>query len=236
MTALGILEPDNRVVLLTIVALASAACDGSARAPSTSASATRSAPKPSTSASTVVDDFTDPSSGWAIPFGIAEYRSGNLVLGGDIEPSSTFIPAPIGFPGSRVVKAAASIDGPGESAIGVFCQADLDRPFTGYIGSVDTAARTVKITRVDQSRKVSVIAEDPIDPSISLDEPLDLVIRCLQEEEIARLSLTVDDTTVVEVSDSSPLDGRSGGVYFYHAEPGTLGVFDDVEIAPLVAN
>jgi hypothetical protein len=83
----------HRVVILTIVALASAACDGPARAPSTGASATKPAPKPSTSGSIVVDDFTDPSSGWAIPT-IAEYRSGNLVLGGDIEPSSTFIRRP----------------------------------------------------------------------------------------------------------------------------------------------
>lgn len=224
------------MVILTIVALASAACDGPARAPSTGASATKPAPKPSTSGSIVVDDFTDPSSGWAIPT-IAEYHSGNLVLGGDIEPSSTFIPAPIAFRGSRIVKATASIDGPGESAIGVFCQADLeDIPFTGYIGSVDTAARTVKITRVDQIRKVSVLAEDPIDVSISLDEPLDLVLRCLQENEIARISFTVDDTTVVEVSDSSSLDGRDGGVYFNHEEPGTLGVFGDFEMIPLDAN
>jgi hypothetical protein len=87
----------------------------------------------------------------------------------------------------------------------------------------------VKIIRVDQSRKVSVLAEDPIDASISLDEPLDLVLRCLDENAIARLSFTLDDTTVVEVSDSSPLEGQAGGVYFYHAEPGTLGVFDDFE-------
>ncbi len=182
----------------------------------------------------VVDDFGDPSSGWAIPT-ISEYRSGNLVVGHG-EPGSTFIPAPIAFRGSRIIKATASIDGPGESAIGVFCQADLDRLFTGYIGSVDTAARTVKITRVDQRRKVSVLAEDPIDASISLDESLDLVLRCSDENTVARLSFTVEDTTVVEVSDSSPLDGRAGGLYFYDEERGTLGVFGDFEMVPLVAN
>jgi hypothetical protein len=133
-------------------------------------------------------------------------------------------------------KATASIDGLGESAIGVFCQADLHRLFTGYVGSVDTAARTVKISRVEQSRIVSVLAEDPIDVSISIDEPLDLVLRCLQENEIARISFTVNDTTLVEVSDSSSLDGRDGGVFFYHAEPGTLGVFGDFEMVPLDAN
>jgi hypothetical protein len=58
----------------------------------------------------------------------------------------------------------------------------------------------------------------------------------LQENEIARISFTVDDTTLVEVSDSSSLDGRAGGVYFYHAEPGTLGVFGDFEMVPLAAN
>ena len=181
----------------------------------------------------IVDDFTDPSSGWAIPT-ISEYRSGNLLVDG--EPGSAFIPAPIGFRGSRVVEATASLDGPGHSAIGVFCQADLDRLFTGYIGSVDTAAWTVKITRVDQRRKVSVLAEDPIDASISLDEPLDLVLRCLDENTITRLSFTVDDTTVVEVSDSSRPDGRAGGVYVYHAERGTVGVFGDFEMVPLVTN
>jgi hypothetical protein len=223
------------MVILTIVALALAACDGPARAPSAGASATKPAPKPSTSGSIVVDDFTDPSSGWAIPT-IAEYRSGNLVVG-HVEPSSTFIPAPINFRGSRIVKATASIDGSGESAIGVFCQADLeDIPFTGYIGSVDTAAQTVTITRVDQIRKVSVLAEDPIDVSISLDEPLDLVLRCLQENETSRISFTVNDTTLVEVSDSSSLDGRDGGVYFNHEEPGTLGVFGDFEMIQLDAN
>ena len=222
------------MVILTIVAFASAACDGPARTPSTGGSASKPAPKPSTSGSTVVDDFTDPSSGWAIPT-IAEYRSGNLVVGHG-EPGSTFIPAPIASRGSRIVKATASIDGPGESAIGVFCQAGLDIPFTGYIGSVDTAARTVKITRVDQSRKVSVLAEDPIDASISLSEPLDLVLRGSDKNTIARLSFTVDDTMVVEVSDSSPLNDRSGGVYFYHAERGTLGVFGDFEMVPLDAN
>jgi hypothetical protein len=182
----------------------------------------------------VVDDFTDPSSGWAIPT-ISEYRSGNLVVGHS-EPGSTFIPAPIAFRGSRIVKATASIDGPGESAIGVFCQADLDRLFTGYIGSIDTAARTVRITRVDQIRKVSVLAEDPIDVSISIDKPLDLVLRCLQENGIARISFTVNDTTLVEVSDSSSLDGRDGGVFFYHAEPGTFGVFGNFEMVALDAN
>jgi hypothetical protein len=220
-------------VFLTIVALASAACDGPAPAPSTGASATKPAPKQSINGSMVVDDFGDPSSGWDTP-PIAVYRSGNLVLG-DFEPGSTFIPAPIAFHGSRIVKATASIDGPGPSAIGVFCQADLDRYFSGYIGSVDTAARTVKVSRVDRHR-VSVLAEDPIDVSISLGEPLALVLRCLDENEIARISLTIDDTTVVEVSDSSSLDGRAGGVYFYHAEPGTLGVFDDFEMVPVVAN
>lgn len=219
-------------LVLSIVALSSGACDGPSA--TTSASATKSAPKPSTSGSIVVDDFTDPSSGWAIPT-IAEYRGGNLVVG-HVDPGSTFIPAPIGFRGSRIVKATASINGAGPSALGVFCIADLDIPVTGYIGSVDTATRTVKISRVDQSRKVSVLAEDPIDVSISLNEPLDLVLRCLQENEIARISFTLDDTTVVEVSDSSPLEGRAGGVYFYHAEPGTLGVFDDFEMFPLAAN
>jgi hypothetical protein len=134
------------VVFLTIVALASAACDRPAPAPSTGASATKPAPKQSTNGSMVVDDFGDPSSGWDTP-PIAVYRSGNLVLG-DFEPGSTFIPAPIAFHGSRIVKTTASIDGPGPSAIGVFCQADLDRYFSGYIGSVDTAARTVKVSRV----------------------------------------------------------------------------------------
>jgi hypothetical protein len=43
-------------------------------------------------------------------------------------------------------------------------------------------------------------------------------------------------TTLVEVSDSSSLDGRDGGVFFYHAEPGTLGVFGDFEMVPLNAN
>jgi hypothetical protein len=76
----------------------------------------------------VVDDFTDPSSGWAIPT-FSEYRSGNLLVDG--EPGSAFIPALIGFRGSRIVKATASIDGPGHSAIGVFCQADLNRLLTG---------------------------------------------------------------------------------------------------------
>jgi hypothetical protein len=225
----------HRMVILTIVALASAACDGPARGPSTGASATKPAPKPSTSGSIVVDDFTDPSSGWAIPT-IAEYRSGSLVVG-HVEPGSTFIPAPIGFRGSRIVKATASIDGPGETAIGIFCQADLDIPFTGYLGSVDIAARTVKISRVElRSRTDSVLAEDPIDVSISLSEPLDPVLRCMQENEIARISFTVDDTTVVEVSDSSSLKAHSGGVFFYHAEPGTLGVFGDFEMVQLDAN
>jgi hypothetical protein len=94
----------------------------------------------------------------------------------------------------------------------------------------------VKITRVDRKRKVPVLAEDPIDASISLDEPLDLVLRCLDENTIARLSFTVDDATVVELSDSSPLDGGAGGVYLYHAEPGTVGVFGDFEMIPLVAD
>jgi hypothetical protein len=56
------------------------------------------------------------------------------------------------------------------------------------------------------------------------------------ERAIARFSFTVDDTTVVEVLDSSPLDGRSGGVFFYHAEPGTFGVFGDFEMVPRDAN
>jgi hypothetical protein len=94
----------------------------------------------------------------------------------------------------------------------------------------------VRITRVGQRRKVSILAEDPIDASISLDEPLDLVLRCLDENTSARLSFTVDATTVVEVSDSSPLDGRAGGVYCYHVEPGTVGVFGDFEMVPLVTN
>jgi hypothetical protein len=58
----------------------------------------------------------------------------------------------------------------------------------------------------------------------------------LQENEIARISFTFDDTTLVEVSDPSSLDGRVCGVYFYHAEPGTLGVFGDFEMVPLAAN
>jgi hypothetical protein len=58
----------------------------------------------------------------------------------------------------------------------------------------------------------------------------------LQENEIARISFTVNDTTLVEVSDSSSLDGRDGGVFFYDAEPGTLGVFGDFEMIPLDAN
>ena len=103
-----------------------------------------------------------------------------------------------------------SIDGPGESAIGVFCQVDLDIPFTGYLGSVDTASHTLKISRVEVRGTGSVLAEDPIDVSISLSEPLDLVLRCMQENEIARISFTVDDTTVVEASDSSWLKGHSG--------------------------
>lgn len=181
----------------------------------------------------VVDDFGDPSSGWDTP-PIAEYRSGKLVLG-DVEPGSTFISAPIAFHGSRIVKATASIDGPGHSAIGVFCQADLDRFISGYIGSVDTAARTAKLTRVDGQR-VNVVAEDPIDASISLDERLELVLRCSQKNRAAQISLTVNDTTVVEALGASPLHGRAGGVYFYHADPGTLGVFDDFEMVPLVAN
>src|SRR5215207_2108329 len=44
----------HRVVILTIVAFASAACDGPARAPSMGASATKPAPKASTSGSIVV--------------------------------------------------------------------------------------------------------------------------------------------------------------------------------------
>jgi hypothetical protein len=179
----------------------------------------------------VVDDFDDPASGWDTPL-LAEYRSGTLVLG-DVEPGATFIQAPIAFHGSRIVKATASIEGPGHSAIGVFCQADLDR-FTGYIGSVDTAARTAKLTRVDRQR-VSVVAENPIDVSISLDERLEFVLRCFQRNRTAEISLTVNDTTVVEALDASPLRGRAGGVYFYHAEPGTLGVFDDFEMVRLVA-
>jgi hypothetical protein len=222
------------MVILTIVALASTACDGPAPRPSTGASATKPAPKPSSGRSIVVDDFNDPSSGWAIPT-IAEYRSGGLLVG-HVEPGATFIPAPIGFRGSRIVKATASIDGPGESAIGVFCQADLDIPFTGYLGSVDTASRTLKISRVEVRGTGSVLAEDPIDVSISLSEPLDLVLRCMQENEIARISFTVDDTTVVEASDSSSLKGHSGGVFFYHAEPGTLGVFGDFQMIQLEAN
>jgi hypothetical protein len=58
----------------------------------------------------------------------------------------------------------------------------------------------------------------------------------LDENETARISFAIGDTTVVEASDSSSLDGRAGGVYFYHAEPGTLGVFGDFEMVPRDAN
>jgi hypothetical protein len=92
------------------------------------------------------------------------------------------------------------------------------------------------ISRVELRGTASVLAEDPIDVSISLNEPLDLVLRCMQENEIARISFTVDDTTVVQVSDSASLKGHSGGVFFYHGEPGTLGVFGDFEMVPLEAN
>jgi hypothetical protein len=166
----------------------------------------------------IVDDFDYPSSGWAIPT-IARYRSGSLVVG-NVEPGSTFIPAPVAFSGSRVVRATASVDGPGASAIGVFCQANLARLFSGYIGDVDTATREVRVMRVVGQRR-TVLGGERVDATISLDEPLDLVLRCSQKGRSARIIFAIGKATVVEASDPSPLGGRAGGVFLYHEERGS---------------
>lgn len=212
------------------VVLFSAACVGRSGSPPPRMPSTASSPEPS--GSIIADDFSDPTSGWdSEP--IAEYRDGKLIVG-HVDPGATFIWAPAGFRGSRIVRATASIEGPGASLIGIFCQADGDMS-SGYLALVDPASHGARLARL-QDRRAITIAQGPLEYDVALDQPLDLELRCVKRKKVYWFRFTIDGTTTLQGADRSQTDGELGGVYFYHSQAGTFGVFDDFQMIPLDAS
>lgn len=87
-----------------------------------------------------------------------------------------------GFRGSRIVRATASIEGPGASLIGIFCQADGDMS-SGYLALVDPASHGARLARL-QDRRAITIAQGPLEYDVALDQPLDLELRCVKRKKV----------------------------------------------------
>jgi hypothetical protein len=127
--------------------------------------------------SSLADDFSDPSTGWDAT-GIAQYRSGQLVVG-DNAPAAALVPSPRGFNGPVIVSATASIEGPGDSIIGLFCAGKPDLT-SAYVGFVDPVRANATIGRWSSTGPEIMGEGKHIDEVVSLQQPLSLRLTCTQ--------------------------------------------------------
>ena len=225
------------LVLVSVLGIAAAACGGAADStPTNVASPTRSmspipdaSTPPPTATSSLADHFSDPSTGWDAT-GIAKYRKGKLVVG-DNRPAAALVPSPLGFDGPVIVTATASIDGPGVSVIGLFCAGRPDLS-SAYIGFVDPVRANATIGRWSSAGPQIMGEGKHIDEVVSLEQPLALTLTCTRAKGQAQIRLELDGKEVVVGVDPTPLIGPAGGLYFEYTKGGTVGIFDDFDIAP----
>lgn len=184
---------------------------------------------PPTSTTSLADDFSDPSTGWDAT-GIAQYREGKLVVG-DNRPAAALVPSPQGFKGPAVVTATASIDGPGDSVIGLFCAGGLDLS-NAYIGFVDPVRANATIGRWSSAGPQIMGEGKHIDEIVSLEQPLSLRLTCTQEKGLAQIRLEVDGKVVAVGVDPTPFKGPAAGLYFEYTKGDTVGIFDDFDMVP----
>jgi len=223
------------LVLVSVLAIAAVACGGEPDStPTNVASPTSSeSPIPDTSTppptptSSLADDFSDPSTGWDAT-GIAQYREGKLVVG-DNKPAAALVPSPIGFNGPVIVTATASIDGSGDSVIGLFCAGRPDLSSV-YVGFVDPVRASATIGRLSSAGPQIMGEGKHIDEIVSLEQPLSLRLTCTQAKGLGQVRLEIDGEEVVVGADPTPLKGPAGGLYFEYTKGGTVGIFDDFDM------
>jgi hypothetical protein len=222
-------------VLVLVLGIAAVGCGGEPDStPTNAASPTRSiSPKPDastpspTQSSSLADDFSDPSTGWDAT-GIAQYRDGKLVVG-DNRPSAALVPSPLGFNGPVSVTATASIDGPGDSVIGLFCAGRPDLS-SAYIGFVDPVKANATIGRLSSAGPQIMGEGKHIDEVVSLEQPLSLRLTCTRAKGQGQVRFEIDGREVAVGVDPTPLKGPAAGLYFEYTEGGTVGIFDEFDM------
>lgn len=182
---------------------------------------------PTESTVSLADDFSDPSTGWDAT-GIAQYRAGKLVVG-DNTPAAALVPSPRGFNGPVIVTANGSIDGPGDSVIGLFCAGKPDLS-SAYVGFVDPVRAHATIGRLSPAGPKIMGEGKHIDEVVSLQQPLSLSLTCTQAKNTAQIRLEIDGKEVAVGVDPAPLRGPVGGLYFEYTKGGTVGIFDDFDM------
>jgi len=175
----------------------------------------------------LADDFSDPSTGWDAT-GIAKYREGKLVVGDD-RPAAALVPSPRGFNGPVIVTATASIDGPGDSVIGLFCAGRPDLS-SAYIGFVDPVRANATIGRLSSAGSQIMGEGKHIDEVVSLEQPLSLRLTCTRAKGLGQIRLEIGGNEVVVGVDPTPLTGPVGGLYFEYTNGGTVGIFDHFDM------
>ncbi len=232
---LGSVQTRPSFVLVSVLAIAAVACGGAADSTPTNVASPTSSTSPLPDASTppptptssLADDFSDPSTGWDAT-GIAQYRDGKLVVG-DKSPAAALVPSPQGFNGPVIITATASIDGPGDSVIGIFCAGKPDLS-SAYIGFVDPVRSNATIGRWSSAGPQIMGEGKHIDEVVSLQQPLSLTLKCTRAKGQAQIRLEVDGKEVAVGVDPTPLKGPAGGLYFEYTKGGTVGIFDDFDM------
>lgn len=223
-----------RVALLLCVAIAVGACEDSVGPPSTPSVTANSSPSsvnpsPDEAAPSVIDDFSDPSTGWDRVEGV-DYRDGQLIVEGTPQVAGLLVPSPQVLSGDVILSTRARVAGSGTAHIGLFCRTAADLSSL-YVGFFDPNAQKATIGRITPKGPKVMGEGTNLDEVTSTKSPHLLRLHCTQKKNgTVQISLFLNDRLAAVGVDPTPLEGSGAGLYFEYAGQAVKGIFDSFEM------